>query len=129
MRPPPGWPLASETANNVPQSAEAVCPPSGLSVRCIEAHTYTRGGGLLEQGHIDQGSSLSLSVLLTEPSEGGHFVTTGADGTVTHALSRGDGVLFRSDAIHNVTTVTDGVRRSLVIELWDGAPTERDRDQ
>ena len=130
MRLPPDWPSASETANNVLQSAGGGCPPSGLSVRCIEAHTYTCGGGLLEQGHIDQGSSLSLSVVLTEPTEGGHFVTTGADGTaVTHALSRGDGVLFRSDTIHNVTTVTAGVRRALVIELWNGAPNERDRDR
>jgi hypothetical protein len=53
-----------------------------LNVRCIEYHTYNRGGGLTSPGHCDAGSALTLSVMLSDPEciEGGQFVTF-TDGT------------------------------------------------
>ena len=45
-------------------------PPSGLTrlnVRCCELHTYAEGGGLLAAGHRDNGSVLTMSVLLSDP--------------------------------------------------------------
>jgi hypothetical protein len=37
---------------------------------------------------------------------------------VVHELDPGDAILFHSEALHNVLTVTRGLRQSLVIELW-----------
>ena len=46
---------------------------------------------------------------------------TSQDGTpVVHAMSRGDALLFPSLKTHNVSPITHGQRRSLVIELWAG---------
>lgn len=110
-----------------------------LSVRCVELHRYGVGGSLMARDHRDTGSSLSMSVLLSEPSTvgGGEFVTWEAgrrrdawdegDEPVEHRLSRGDALLFRSEDLHNVTPVTSGVRQSLVIELWAKQPTDVDR--
>ena len=41
-----------------------------LRVRCVELHTYAVGGGLMERGHRDKGSAISLSALLTAPAAG-----------------------------------------------------------
>ena len=99
-----------------------------LNVRCIEHHTYVAGGGLTEKGHRDAGSSLTLSVLLTEPSDGGVFSTTDASGVTTpHAVGRGDGILLCSEMLHNVSTLKRGERRSLVIEWWSRKANSRDR--
>ena len=46
---------------------------------------------------------------------------------VLHELERGDAVLFHSEKVHNVTAVMDGLRQSLVIELWDGSNNVADR--
>lgn len=64
-----------------------------------------------------------------EPSEhGGRFTTTDSEGVTTvHELERGDAILFCSETVHNVTTLTNGQRNSLVIELWTGAANRRDR--
>ena len=62
-----------------------------LSVRCVEHHTYTAGGGLTEKGHLDAGSCLTLSVLLSEGGcNGGVFTTTDSEGATVHkaALTR-----------------------------------------
>mmetsp|Transcript_4181 Transcript_4181/g.4896 ORF Transcript_4181/g.4896 Transcript_4181/m.4896 type:complete len:234 (-) Transcript_4181:227-928(-) len=116
--PPPHW-----GCGTLRQAAE-------LRVRCIELHTYAPGGGLLDPKHHDGGSVLSLSVLLSDPLEhhGGRFITYDADGApVVHELARGDAVLFRSEDRHNVSVVTQGVRQSLVVELWDGPTCVKDR--
>ena len=91
-----------------------------LNIRCIEYHTYSRGGGLVAPGHCDNGSVLTLSVMLSDPSElsGGHFVTFTDGEPVVHRLMRGDAILFRSEKHHNVTAVWADVRQSLVVELW-----------
>ena len=72
-----------------------------------------------------------MSVLLSEPSEvgGGVFTTYSDDIPVPHKLGRGDGVLFHSERVHHVTTVTSGVRYSLVVELWDAMHGDNRRDR
>ena len=91
-----------------------------LNVRCIELHHYTVGGGLVTPGHRDNGSKLTMSVMLSHPHEfdGGEFVTYADGMPVHHELERGDALLFESERLHNVCPVTLGMRRSLVIELW-----------
>jgi predicted 2-oxoglutarate/Fe(II)-dependent dioxygenase YbiX len=103
--------------------------PNNLTVRCIELHTYAPGGGLEAAGHRDNGSALSLSLLLTDAAafDGGEFVTYAAGAPVCHDVGRGDAVLFPSEKVHNVTTVTRGLRQSLVVELWQGATNVKDR--
>ena len=110
--------------------ASEICGGSGgaLRVRCIELHTYAVGGGLMERGHRDKGSAISLSALLTAPGGGGAFTTWDADGgAVEHALRPGDAVVFASEKTHNVSLVTSGTRQTVVIELWDGDVNFRDR--
>ena len=86
------------------------------------------GGGLMERGHRDKGSAISLSALLTAPGGGGAFMTWDADGgAVEHALQPGDAVVFASERTHNVSLVTSGTRQTVVIELWDGGINLRDR--
>ena len=105
-----------------------------LQVRCAEYHSYAEGGGLLQPGHRDDGSALTMSVLLSEPRgagfSGGEFVTWSDDGLpVAHELRRGDAVLFHSCRAHNVAQVTGGLRQSLVIELWPKEANRQDREQ
>ena len=110
--------------------ASEICGGSGgaLRVRCIELHTYAVGGGLMERGHRDKGSAISLSALLTAPGGGGAFMTWDADGgAVEHAPQPGDAVVFASERTHNVSLVTSGTRQTVVIELWDGGINSRDR--
>lgn len=91
-----------------------------LNVRCAELHTYVVGGGLRDPGHRDNGSVLTMSVLLSDPRDfdGGQFVTYMDGFPVYHEMAKGDALLFRSEKLHNVSTVTRGMRQSLVVELW-----------
>ena len=100
-----------------------------LHVRCIEYHSYREGGGLVAPGHCDNGSVMTLSVMLSKPEQlkGGDFVTFTDGELVAHALEKGDAILFRSEKHHNVTTVRAGLRQSLVVELWAQPPNLRDR--
>ena len=99
-----------------------------LSVRCCELHTYACGGSLLDATHTDEGSSLTLSVLLAAPVSGGEMLTYNASGgEVVHQMSVGDALLFHSEKRHNVAQVTGGMRRSLVVELWAAPPNVMDR--
>ena len=103
--------------------------PTKLSVRCIEYHSYWPGGCLLDPDHIDAGSTLTLSALLSDPStlDGGQFLTFSAGAPVAHELECGDAIVFYSERIHNVSAVMSGVRHSLVIELWEGVENVADR--
>ena len=94
--------------------------PAPLNVRCIELHHHAVGGGLVTPGHRDNGSKLTMSVMLSHPHEldGGEFVTYCEGMPVHHELARGDALLFDSERLHNVCPVTRGMRRSLVVELW-----------
>ena len=89
------------------------------------------GGGLPDPGHIDVGSTLTLSLQLSDPvprRDGGRLTTTDASGVVTtHELDRGDAIIFCSESVHNVQTLTAGTRNSLVIELWTCAENKVDR--
>ena len=87
-----------------------------LSLRCIEFHTYQAGGGLLDVNHRDTGSIVSMSILLADAAQmvGGRFVTWGADGPQTHELAQGDAIVFDSEMVHNVSTLTEGILHSLV---------------
>ena len=62
--------------------------------------------------------------------DGGRFVTYDAAGApVVHELDRGDAVVFASDQVHHVATVSRGERRALVVELWAGPATNHDRSR
>lgn len=93
---------------------------AALNVRCIEFHTYSVGGSLLTPGHRDNGSVLTMAVLLSDAVEveGGQFVTWKEGEQVSHEMEQGDAILFHSEKCHNVSTVTSGTRHSLVVELW-----------
>ena len=111
------------------QSLEWGDPTSELYVRCIEFHTYAIGGGLLSPMHRDNGSLLTMSMLLSEPSEGdgGEFVTYSEGLPIVHQMKKGDAILFQSEKLHNVATVTGGIRNSLVVELWKPRTNTRNR--
>ena len=113
-------------------------PQIPLHVRVVELHSYTRGDGLMVEGHRDQGSIVTMSILLSETSgfEGGSFTTCkrggmaahGDGGThVTHRVACGDAIVFHSEKMHNVTPMTSGVRHALVLELWLKPANVRDR--
>mmetsp|Transcript_55628 Transcript_55628/g.178470 ORF Transcript_55628/g.178470 Transcript_55628/m.178470 type:complete len:454 (-) Transcript_55628:28-1389(-) len=99
-----------------------------VNVRSFEYHVYADGGSVLDPEHRDDGSLLTLSVLLSPPGdfEGGGFVTWQGGQRVQHALGRGDGILFASEKRHNVETVR-GDRRALVLELWSGPRNRKSR--
>mmetsp|Transcript_16968 Transcript_16968/g.41122 ORF Transcript_16968/g.41122 Transcript_16968/m.41122 type:complete len:154 (-) Transcript_16968:155-616(-) len=104
---------------------EAADDPSMDLVRTVELHHYGPGGGLTTPGHRDTGSELTISVLLSDSQQvqGGDFVTYTPSGQpVAHRMDRGDAILFNSMSLHNISTVTAGIRKSLVVELW---PTNR----
>ena len=91
-----------------------------LNVRCLEFHNYLPGGGLEDIGHIDAGSTLTLSVQLSTPGAaecGGRFSTTNREGATHYELARGDAILFCSEQVHNVSTLTSGRRQSMVMEV------------
>ena len=123
------------------QPSMYISPQVALGVRVVELHSYTAGDGLTVDGHRDQGSLLTMSVLLSDPRDfqGGTFATC-ANGEleedcetdpahlrVLHHVGRGDAVLFHSEKMHNVTPITQGVRHTLVIELWQQATNCQDR--
>ena len=101
-------------------------PPCALP---LGVAAYRCGGALLDPDHRDDGSTLTLSVLLTDPGEleGGVFLTWRDGAPVYHELGRGDGVLFDSERVHNVSAVMAGVRHSLVVELWTSEDNLEDR--
>ncbi len=100
-----------------------------LNVRCVELHHYATGGHLLQPKHRDNGSALTISVMLSDPAStsGGAFVTYDEGAPVVHALGHGDAILFHSEKLHNVCTVTSGVRQALVVELWEAPANSSDR--
>jgi hypothetical protein len=103
---------------------------TALGVRCMEYHCYRTGGSLLDPEHRDVGSTLTLSALLTDPSllEGGVFMTWKGGQPVFHDdIGMGDAIVFHSERVHNVSAVMEGVRHSMVVELWDGPDNQSDR--
>jgi len=99
-----------------------------VGVRSLEYHAYQDGGSVTDPEHRDDGSLVTLSVLLSRRSDfaGGTFATWQGDELVEHSLDRGDGILFVSEKRHNVTRVS-GDRRALILELWEGPRNSKNR--
>ena len=94
-----------------------------LSIRVAEHWEYAVGGGLVDPLHNDVDSVLTLVALLSEVDdfEGGTFRTYETDNShLEHPMEQGDVICFISHKYHNIVPVTRGVRRSFVMELWQG---------
>lgn len=93
------------------------------ALRPILFSRYTSGMGYGD--HVDNAlmgettrirSDLSFTLFLSEPSEyqGGELVIEDTQGTHAHKLDAGALVLYASDALHRVETVTSGARQVAV---------------
>lgn len=94
-----------------------------LNLRCAEYHTVLEQGGLPMTNHIDQGSLITMDIMLSDTAdfEGGEFQTPEADGSVlTHRFERGDLLVFNSHKYHRVSPLTGGTRNVFVCEVWEG---------
>jgi hypothetical protein len=96
---------------------------AGLSIRVIELWEYEVGGGLIDNYHYDVDSVITIVALLSEAGDydGGEFRTFEADDNhKVYPMDRGDAICFVSHKYHNITAITRGQRKSLVVELWQG---------
>mmetsp|Transcript_36641 Transcript_36641/g.92198 ORF Transcript_36641/g.92198 Transcript_36641/m.92198 type:complete len:234 (-) Transcript_36641:55-756(-) len=95
-----------------------------LNPRVIEHHVVTSGGTLSDKYHFDEGSLVTIDVMLSKPKEdfqGGSFCTSEGVGEYeVHDFCQGDALLFVSHKFHFVQHVISGQREVLVIELWEG---------
>ncbi len=107
---------------------------ANVNFRVIEHHTMqstldgqpTRGG-LHTQRHCDQGSLITVDIILTDPMsiEGGTLQTLEPDGTLLdHEWEKGDALVFLSHKYHCVSELTRGTRNVLVCELWQGTENQ-----
>ena len=96
---------------------------------CVEDDADGAGSGLLRGNHRDNDSCLTVSALLSDGHGGGRFVTYRDGRPQPHDLGAGDAVLFPSEKLHNIETVTSGVRTALVVELWRDKTNAKDRFQ
>lgn len=96
---------------------------TSLSIRVAEHWEYAVGGGLVDPLHYDVDSVLTLVALLSDENdfEGGIFRTHEEnDSYLDHQMTLGSVICFISHKYHNVAPVTKGIRRSFVMELWQG---------
>lgn len=119
----PGGPLEHLAGVNETDDGTSDTFLRGLSIRVIELWEYEVGGGLTDAYHYDTDSIVTIVVLLSnrDDFDGGDFRTFEA-GEIhkTYALQQGEAVAFVSHKYHNITELTRGCRRSLVMELWQG---------
>lgn len=97
---------------------QLTCYTAGLERQ--EHYTWHTDMSMMDR-HVPR--KLSMTLLLSDPSEfeGGDFeIKTDSDVPVTVEQKRGRAWFFPSWALHRVTPVTKGVRKSLV--LWVGGP-------
>ena len=99
--------------------------PATLSLRCVEHHIVGPGGALPDPTHFDNGSLLTIDVMLADPRtdfSGGALCTMEANGALDAIAldAPGDAVVFVSHKFHCVRPVTRGTREVLVMELWEG---------
>lgn len=140
------WRLLERTGQPLPslgQDAGAV-----LRLRCCEYHRMMEGGHLGDIHHHDEGSVITLDIMLTpsDSYEGGQLSTlerlelVGSDsradaagvgknrqaseGLLQHQFELGDALLFVSHKYHCVAPVTKGTRQVLVAEYWWGEQRE-----
>ena len=97
-------------------------PLGSLKVRVAEWWNYAEGGHLEDANHFDGGSILTIVALLNDGFTGGRLSTNEPDGTQldTGLAETGSCCCFLSHKLHSVSRVLGGVRRTLVIELWQG---------
>jgi hypothetical protein len=96
---------------------------SSLSIRVVEHWRYDVGGGLVDDYHYDTDSVITIVALLSDANDfdGGVFRTFECDDAhLDHPMSQGDVICFLSHKYHNVVALTRGIRKSMVIELWQG---------
>lgn len=95
-----------------------------LRPRCVEHHLVSPGGALPDPTHFDGGSLFTIDVMLCTPGidfQGGDFCTMERDGQLhKHSFDKGDALIFLSHKAHCVQPVTEGLRQTLVMELWEG---------
>lgn len=97
--------------------------PASLSIRVVEHWEYQVGGGLMDDLHYDVDSVITIVALLSDKDDfdGGVFRTyEPGDEQLEHPMKQGDVVCFLSHKFHNITALTRGIRKSFVIELWQG---------
>lgn len=98
--------------------------PERLQARCVEHHIVGPGGCLPDPHHSDEGSLLTIDVMLSRPGvdfEGGEFCTLEGVGEMReHEFSQGDALVFVSHKCHSVKRVRSGQREVLVMEIWEG---------
>ena len=144
----------ADAASKKSRGGETVLLTRGraLFVRSAEYHAYEPGGGVTDPSHRDTGSVLTVSVVLESPSlcerrkeresasahsaasSGGAFFfhdEASSDADPLASLRRGDAVVFPSEKRHGVTPlVGEGARRrSVVLELWEGGVTRKNRQE
>ena len=111
-----------------------------VNYRVVEYHTMRSTldgkptkGGLRTQRHVDQGSLITIDILLSDLAEidGGVLQTLEADGTLlSHEWEQGDALIFLSHKYHCVSELRAGTRHVLVSELWQGTEnTAPSRDE
>lgn len=116
-----------------------------IGIRVIEMHKVYAGGSLAHIRHCDNGSIVTIDVMLAEDSDysGGEFTTLEykpghissnkissnskllgircPDEVLTcHTFQRGDMMVFPSHKYHCVQPVVRGCRKVMVMELWYG---------
>jgi hypothetical protein len=92
-----------------------------LEPRCIELHDGHPGGSLNDPRHFDNGSMVTVDVMLDDGFTGGELGTLEADGSLqTHLFRAGDALVFPSNKYHSVGRILTGVRQTLVVEYWQG---------
>ena len=94
-----------------------------LSIRVVEHWRYDVGGALLDPVHYDVDSVITIIGLLADNNDfDGGILRTNEPGDIQleHEMKQRDVICFLSHKYHNITPITRGTRRSLVIELWQG---------
>ena len=122
--------VATKRANDVTYSPEHIAlnlhRDDYLAVTCPELlcritagmHTRARAPGF---------SVVAEDVPLNVRCVEFHTYTVGGNVMMAGHRDCGDALFFHSEKVHNVATVTRGVRHSLVVELWQGASNRKDR--
>ena len=90
------------------------CATDTYALRVVELHTVGPGGSLPERKHYDEGSLVTIDVMLSpqEDFDGGQLQTLETDGEMHDAVfSQGDATVFVSHKYHSVTPVTRGKRQ------------------
>lgn len=94
-----------------------------VRLRVVELHSVSEKGGLLNKEHFDQGSLITIDVMLSNSDEfkGGELMTLESNGELLpHTHKQGDVLVFPSHKYHCVKPVLEGTRKVLIIEVWSG---------